>query len=122
MRGCDDRHDALMDVALGLPATPELERHLLACESCRAALNDLRDTAHAVDCEVARLAAEPVPAFARKPRGLVVWAVAAVACALVVFVVWPRPQPVPDVSALSSWQSPTAGLLPPLKIGEIHVP
>ncbi len=137
MNDCSNLRDRLEDVALGEPVPPELSRHLAECETCAAELARQRLLAKRIDDAVnAVVRADPPPQLPadvatrlRPARGPVSrdafrqWsaalAVAAIFAGIVTagFRAFERP-PVAhaDLSALSSWRSPTASLLEPLNI------
>ncbi len=114
MTGCAQFREPLLDRALGLPASAELEAHLKACPSCSASLAAWRAT---VDVEPSPFLATRILAQVERHKPAWRWkaAMAALASlavlALLVLRVNPREEIPPEVVALSHWQSPTASLL-----------
>lgn len=66
---CERQREALVDVAAGAPAGPELEAHLVACEACRAELDGLRRALVVADTALGELlSAEPSPGLRARIR------------------------------------------------------
>lgn len=136
MSACFKWREQLLDLALGLPASPELEAHLPGCVACATALTEWRARAEQLDSSIRHLAAsEPssylgsgVLARINSAPARVAWAeqwrVALVVLATVmgitvmVYVVRgaiqrrDRAEKVSSIAAaLSNWRSPTEALL-----------
>ncbi len=137
MNACSNLREQLEDLALGGSVTPELSDHLARCEACATELKRQRSLVQRIDAAVYTIVrAEPprlLPAdvAARSTAGrratprnnLRQWtaglAIAAIFALMVTigFRTFERPPAVhADVSALSSWRSPTDSLLEPLDI------
>lgn len=66
---CERYRSTLTDVALGVPAPPEVERHLTECASCRAALESERRLIARIDDGLREaLEIEPSPALLPRVR------------------------------------------------------
>jgi anti-sigma factor RsiW len=127
MRGCSRWTDAITDSALGNAPEPELAAHLAICPECQDALRESRAMAARIDEALHRDAAVDPPVegpervMARihdraDTRGWWRWAAmgGAMAALGIGTVLWVgRPAPEADVSALSTWRSPTQELLHP---------
>jgi hypothetical protein len=122
---------------LGQTPEPELAAHLAICPVCQAALEDRRAMAARIDAALHRSAAVEPPGYgpqrvmarihgAANPRRWWRWAVvgSALAAMFIAIFLWVRrPAPVADVTALSSWRSPTQGLLrPPVAVAWTTAP
>jgi len=133
MKACPNWTDAIADCALGEAPKPDLAAHLAICQQCQIALRTSRAMAARIDEALHRsAAAEPPPygpehgpervmARIRKQtntRAWWRWAVAAgtalAASIVIAIVTWAhRPAPEADLTALSTWRSPTQALLRP---------
>jgi len=126
MKGCARWKEAIADCALGKTPEPDLAAHLAICPQCENALRESRATAARIDEALERGAAVEPPLYgpervmARVHRQEHVrarwrWAIgSAMAAIAIVIVLWVRsPAPRADVSALSTWRSPTQALLRP---------
>jgi hypothetical protein len=134
MKGCSDWMDVVADCALGDAPGPVLAAHLAICPHCENALRESRTAAARIDEALARRAAVEPPVYgpervmARvRPRADTRWRWAAVACAVAAMfaiVIWMRhPKLEADVTALSTWRSPTQALLrPPVTAAWITTP
>lgn len=135
MPACRRWHDRLLDYtlsALDAPAVQEVEAHLNACSACAAAVVELRTRGEQLAAALPQLVAdaEPSPAFRARvlaaiehepglPLSVPAWAgalAAVVVLALAGFVLRPPEEPwadrtASDVTALSTWRSPTESLL-----------
>ncbi len=124
MKPCDAWREAIFDHALGDPPAPGLAEHLEACPACAAALEEVRAGAARMDSGLRRLvASDPSPSLAARvlanlappvPR----WKIALALCSLVVaagIAVWTsrdaREAAPRESVSISSWRSPTEGLL-----------
>ncbi len=137
MKGCSSWMDAIADCALGNVPEPDFAAHLASCPRCEAALKESRATAARLDESLQRGAAvepplhgpERVMARIQEQADTVGWwrwatSVSAMAGLLIAIVMWVRrPAPEVDVSALSTWRSPTQSLLrPPVAAAWITTP
>jgi hypothetical protein len=127
MTGCSSWMDAIADCALGKTPEPDLAAHLSICPQCQNALRDGRAMAARIDEVLHRTAAVEPPLYGPErvmarihgqtdTRARWRWAAAgsAVLAALILIVLWVRrPAPEADVTALSTWRSPTQALLRP---------
>lgn len=132
MTACRDWKESLLDLALGEPPAPGLEKHLAVCPACSAALADLRARSRQLDAALPQLVrgAEPSPAL--RPRVLAAveaeaaptlarpaWAGILVALAVFLLAIVSLPRladrrtrpGVPPKVTLSEWRSPTEALL-----------
>jgi len=129
MTGCAKWTDALADCALGHAAEPALAAHLAVCPGCANALRESRATAALINEALDRRAAVEPPfhgperVMARvsgrnRADTRAWWKWAAVGSlapvVLIAIVLWTRrPTLETDVTALSTWHSPTQALLRP---------
>jgi hypothetical protein len=119
--------DAIAECALGKTPEPDLAAHIAICPQCENALRDSRALAARIDEAIHCSAAVEPPAYGPErvlsrihghtdARAWWRWAAvgSAMLVVLIAIVLWVRrPAPVPDVSALSTWRSPTQVLLGP---------
>jgi anti-sigma factor RsiW len=133
MNHCPEFREHLEDAALGDAPAPEFTRHLAECPACTAELARQRALVQRIDAAVhavvraqppsqlhagvaARLTAAR-PSFWNAGRVRAAVLAAAVAAALTFGIglrALDHPSaPAPDVTALTSWHSPTASLLDP---------
>jgi hypothetical protein len=127
MKGCAQWREAIADCALGKTPEPELAAHLAACPLCVDALRVSHAMAARMDEALHRRAAVEPPLYGpdrvmtrihgQRDTGAW-WRWAAVGSAmlalLIAIVMWVRrPAPEADVTALSTWRSPTQALLRP---------
>jgi anti-sigma factor RsiW len=124
---CFSWMDAIADCALGKTPEIELAAHLATCPQCENALRDSRATAARMDEALHRSAAAEPPLHGPErvlariheqtdTRAWWRWAavMSAVLAISIAIAMWVRrPAPVADVSALSTWRSPTQALLGP---------
>jgi anti-sigma factor RsiW len=137
MNGCSNLREQLEDFALGAEVTPELSDHLAQCDECATELKRQRALLKRIDGAVYAIVRAEPPAQLRidvteqlmAVRGpasrnpLRRWSAALAAAAIFALIVtvgfraFERP-PVAhsELSALSSWRSPTASLLEPVDI------
>jgi hypothetical protein len=126
MKGCSGWMDAINDCALGNTPEPDLAAHLLICPECQNTLRGSRAMAARIDEALHRSAAVEPPLYGpeRVMAGLhgqtdtrAWWRWAAVGSAVAVLIAivmsMPRRAPEADVTALSTWRSPTEALLRP---------
>lgn len=125
--GCSGWMDAIAECALGKTPEPDFAAHLAICPQCQNALRESRAMAARMDAALHCSAAAEPPLYAPErvmarihgqtdTRARWIWAavVSAVLAVSIAIVMWVRrPAPVPDVSALSTWRSPTQALLGP---------
>jgi predicted anti-sigma-YlaC factor YlaD len=124
MKECSNWADAIADCALGGACEPELAGHLAICPECRNALEGSRAMAERFDQALHRSVAVEPPVYGpdrvmARIRGRTAvrtwwkWA-AAIPLAMIAIVMWVRrPAPQADLTALSTWRSPTEALLRP---------
>jgi hypothetical protein len=119
--------DAIANCALGKKLEPDLAAHIAICPQCENALRDRRAMAARMDAALHRSAAAEPPLYGPErvlarihgrpdTRAEWRWAAAgsAVLAVVIAVVMWVRrPAPVADVTALSTWRSPTQALLSP---------
>jgi anti-sigma factor RsiW len=127
MNGCSYWEDAIRDYALGKTPQPNLSAHLAICPRCQNHLRSSQAMAARIDAALHRSAAVPLPPYGPErvmgridkqtdTRAWRRWAVvlSAVAAVLLAVLLWVRrPVPQADVTALSTWRSPTEALLRP---------
>jgi hypothetical protein len=127
MMGCSSWMDAIADCALGKMPEPGLSEHLAICAHCENALRESRAMAARMDEALHRSAAAEPPLYGPErvmarihgqPDTRAWWRMAVVGSAVlavvIAIVMWVRrPAPVVDVTALSTWRSPTQALLSP---------
>jgi hypothetical protein len=124
---CSSWMDAIADCALGKKPAPDLAAHIAICPQCENALREGRAMAARMDAALRRSAAAEPPLYGPErvlarihgqtdTRAKWRWAAvgSAMAALLIAIVMWVRrPAPVADVTALSTWRSPTQALLSP---------
>jgi len=124
---CSKWLDAITDCALGKTPEPDLAAHLAICPGCRNLLRDSREMAARIDEALCRSAAVEPPIYgpervmARIHTQTRAWwrwtvvasAVLAVSIAIVIAMRVRSSAPAPDVTAFSTWHSPTQALLRP---------
>jgi len=127
MTSCPEWADAVAECALGTEPGPALAEHLRVCPQCENALRESRAMAARIDEALDRRAAVEPPLYGpeRVMARVIVrtdtrrwwkWAAvgSAVAAMLLAIVMWVRrPTREADVTALSTWRSPTQALLQP---------
>jgi hypothetical protein len=136
MKGCSSWTDAIAECALGKTPEPGLSAHLTICPQCQNALRDSRAMAARIDESLHRSAAVEPPLYGPErvmarihssparltrqwqtdTRAWWIWAAvgSAVLAVLIALVMWVRPPArEADVTALSTWRSPTQALLRP---------
>jgi anti-sigma factor RsiW len=134
MKSCSSWANAIIDCALGQKQEPDLAAHLETCSQCQNALRARREMAARMDEALRRSAAVEPPLYGpARVMGRVIasidrptdtrawwrWPVVGSTAAMLVAVligilVWVRrPAPQADVTALSTWRSPTEALLRP---------
>ncbi len=135
MNSCSEFRDSLLDHALGLPRTSDVESHLAGCKACARALERWRSQVRQIDSGVRRLVAiEPSPflvpsvlAKANASPSLALWprrwkvafaSLALIAVACLAGVTAHRAiekrreaQVISIARSLSRWKSPTESLL-----------
>jgi len=127
MKGCSRWMNAIADCALGKTLEPDLAAHLAICPQCENALRGSRAMAARIDEALHRSAAVDPPLYG--PERVLArihgqtdirawWRWAAVVSGMlavsIAIVMWVRrPVPEADVTALSTWRSPTQALLGP---------
>jgi len=125
--GCSSWMEAIAECALGKTPEPELAEHLAICPQCENALRESRAMAARMDEALHRSAAAEPPLYGpgrvmariygqTDARAWWRWAAvgSATAALLIAIVMWVRrPTPEADVTALSTWRSPTQALLGP---------
>jgi hypothetical protein len=127
MKGCARWKEAIAACALGKTPEPDFAAHLTVCRQCENALQESRAMAARMDEALHRSAAVEPPLYGpervmarihgqTETRAWWRWAaVAGVVLALsIAIVMWVRrPTSGDDVTALSTWRSPTQALLRP---------
>jgi hypothetical protein len=127
MSGCPRWEEAIADCALGETPEPDFAAHLAICRECQSALREKQARAARIDEILHRTAAVAAPLYgpervmARIDRGTGTrrwqrWAAigSALAAGLIAVIMWARrPQAEVEVTALSTWRSPTQALLRP---------
>ncbi len=127
MKGCSMWTDSIAGFALGDLPEPDLAAHLAICPLCQKALQDSRAMAARIDESLRRSAAVEPPLYGPErvmarihgqtdTRGWWRWAMvgSALAAVLIAIVIWARrPPSEAEVTALSTWRSPTQALLRP---------
>jgi hypothetical protein len=128
MKGCANWWDAVADCALGMTQGPEFASHLKDCQGCAEALRESMAAATRMNSLLDRRATVEPPSYGpdrvmssidgRNPATTSLWwrwALVGLATVVVIAsVLWTRrPTPLPSVSALASWRSPTEALLQP---------
>jgi anti-sigma factor RsiW len=123
MTSCSNWADAIADCALGTEPGPALAEHLAVCPQCASALRESRAMAARIDEALDRRAGVEPPLYGpervmarvagqAEPRQWWRWAVVGCMVVLMAIVMWIR-RPRPEVTALSTWRSPTEQLLRP---------
>jgi len=117
--------EAIADCALGNAAGPALAAHLAVCPHCENALRESRAMAARIDEALDRRAAVEPPVYGpervmarvvgrAEPRRWWRWAAVGCVVVLMAIVMWMRrPTLKTEVTALSTWRSPTQALLRP---------
>jgi len=121
----DDVLSAYLDDELAPAARREAEAHLAACADCRAELDDIAAARRAV--RVLPVHSAPRPLVAPRPGGRrrrIVWAVAAVAAAVVAFLLPRDPEVAPKLPSLADSHAATASVTgdPLTQLAPIAVP
>ncbi len=127
MKGCAHWREAIAGCALGKTPDPDLAAHLAICPQCESALREGKAMAERMDAALQRRAAVEPPLYGPErvmahihgqtdTRAWWRWAVvgSAVLAGLIAIAMWVRPPaPEADVTAFSTWRSPTQALLRP---------
>jgi anti-sigma factor RsiW len=127
MTGCPQWKEAIADCALGKTPEPDLAAHLAICPQCQDALRESRAMAARIDEALHRRAAAEPPLYGPErvlarihgradTRAWWRWAAvgSAVLAVSIAIAMWVRrPAPEANVTALSTWSSPTQALLRP---------
>ena len=136
MKDCSSWTDEITDCALGMTPEPGFAAHLATCPQCQNVLRDSQAMAARMDEALHRSAAVEPPLYgpervmarihsspARRTRHRQThtrawwrWVVAGspvLALAIAIVISVRRPASVADVTALSTWRSPTQALLRP---------
>jgi hypothetical protein len=127
MKGCSNWMEAIADCALGKAASPKMAAHLAVCPLCQDGLRESSAMAARIDAALRRSAAVEPPLYG--PERLLArirgqadtrawwrWAAAgsAVLAVIIAIVLWVRhPASKAEITALSTWRSPTQWLLRP---------
>jgi anti-sigma factor RsiW len=139
MKGCSRWMDAITDCVLGKTPEPDLAAHLVICPQCQDAVRGGRAMAARIDEALHHSAAVEPPLYGPErvmaqiqgqtdTRAWRRWAAvgSAVLAVLIVIVIvtWVRrPPSEADVTALSTWRSPTRALLrPPVAVAWTTTP
>ena len=120
---CSGWTDAIADCALGTEPGPALAAHLAVCPQCANAFRESRAIAVRIDQALGRRAAVEPPLYGpeqvmarviaqAEPASWWRWAAVGCVVALIAIVIWMR-RPTPELTALSTWRSPTQVLLQP---------
>src|SRR5580692_11109410 len=118
---CSGWTDAIADCALGTEPGPALAAHLAVCPQCANAFRESRAIAVRIDQALGRRAAVEPPLYGpeqvmarviaqAEPASWWRWAAVGCVVALIAIVIWMR-RPTPELTALSTWRSPTQVLL-----------